>query len=159
MAGEATLSTHSRHRIHRGESGVHVKAVQYRAIGVSKSLTNERTHPYLVEIPVAAAGLDVLLNRQIMKFHESRQLQLRHGRMILRGGENYYRWCFPDLMTALAPLSNSLVERSIILSKLLKRDEARRIAANIVTCSLSRVGATGQSIHAPKRKYPACVAL
>jgi hypothetical protein len=79
-----------------------VKAVQYRAIGVSKSLTNERTHPYLVEIPVAAAGLDVLLNRQIMKFHESRQLQLRHGRMILRGGKNYYRWCFPDSATALA---------------------------------------------------------
>jgi hypothetical protein len=79
-----------------------MKAVQYRAIGVSKSLTNERTHQYLVEIPVAAVGLDVPLNRQIMKFHESRHLQLRHGRTILRGGEYYYRWCFPDLMTALA---------------------------------------------------------
>jgi hypothetical protein len=106
-------------------------ATQCRAYCVSKSVTNERTHPYLVEIPVAAAGLDVPLNRQIMKFHESRQLQLRYGRMILRGGENYYRWCFPDLMTALAPLSNSLVERSIILSKLLSGDEARRIAAGI----------------------------
>jgi hypothetical protein len=85
-----------------GNGGVHMKAVQCRAIGVSKSLTNERTHPYLVEIRVAADGLDVQLNRQIMKFHESRQLQLRHGRMILRGGENYYRWCFPDSATALA---------------------------------------------------------
>jgi hypothetical protein len=46
--------------------------------------------------------LDVPVNRQIIKFHESRHLQLRHGRTILRGGENYYRWCFPDLMTALA---------------------------------------------------------
>jgi len=70
-----------------------MEAVRYR---------NERTYPYHVEIPVAAAGLDVPLNRQIMKFHESRHLQLRHGRTILRGGENYYRWCFPDLMTALA---------------------------------------------------------
>ena len=73
-----------------------------RAYGAGKSLTNERTHPYLVDIQVAAAGLDVPLNRQIMKFHESRHLQLRHGRTILRGGENYYRWCFADLMTALA---------------------------------------------------------
>ena len=63
---------------------------------------NERAYPYLVDIPVAAAGLDGPLNRQIMKFHESRHIQLRHGRRILRGGENYYRWCFPDLMTALA---------------------------------------------------------
>ena len=81
---------------------MHMETFQNRALCVSKSVTNERTHPYLVEIPVAAAGLDVPLNRQIMKFHESRQLQLRYGRMILRGGENYYRWCIPDLMTALA---------------------------------------------------------
>jgi hypothetical protein len=79
-----------------------MKTFQCRAFSVGKSLTNERTLPYLVEIPVAAAGLDVPLNRQIMKFHESRQLQLRHGRMILRGGEIYYRWCFPDSMTTLA---------------------------------------------------------
>jgi hypothetical protein len=70
-----------------------MEAVRYR---------NERAYPYHVEIPVAVAGLDIPLNRQIIKFHESRHLQLRHGRTILRGGENYYRWCFPDLMTALA---------------------------------------------------------
>ena len=75
---------------------------QYRAFGTNKGLINERAYPYLVDIPVAAAGLDTPLNRQIMKFHESRHIQLRHGRRILRGGENYYRWCFPDLMTALA---------------------------------------------------------
>jgi hypothetical protein len=78
------------------------KATQRRAYGNGKSLINERTHPYLVEISVAAAGLGVPLNRQIMRFHESRHLQMRHGRTILRGGENYYRWCFPDLMAALA---------------------------------------------------------
>ena len=101
---EATPSTHIRHRILCGESGgVHMKkATQRRAYGNGKSLINERTHPYLVEIPVAAAGLGVPLNRLIMKFHESRHLQMRHGRRISRGGEYYYRWCFPDLMTALA---------------------------------------------------------
>jgi len=49
---------------------MHMETFQNRALCVSKSVTNERTHPYLVEIPVAAAGLDVPLNRQIMEFHE-----------------------------------------------------------------------------------------
>jgi len=83
--------------------GVHMKtATQCRTYGTGKLLINEKTYPYLVEIPVAAAGLGVPLNRQIMKFHESRHLQTRHGRRISRGGEYYYRWCFPDLMTALS---------------------------------------------------------
>jgi hypothetical protein len=73
-----------------------------KAATSGKLVTNERTHPYLVEIPVAAAGLDVPLNRQIVRFHKSRRLELRHGRIISRYGETYYRWCFPDLMTALA---------------------------------------------------------
>jgi hypothetical protein len=67
-----------------------------------KMLTNASTNPYLVEIPVAAAGLDVPLNHRIMRFHKSRRLQVRHGRIISRYGETYYRWYFPDLMTALA---------------------------------------------------------
>ena len=79
--------------------GVLMRSVQYR---VGKPLTNERTHPYCVDISVAAVGLDVPLNRQIINFHKSRHLQLRNGRIILRGGESYYRWCFADLMTALA---------------------------------------------------------
>ncbi len=58
-------------------------AAQHRAIGAGKSATNERTYPYLVAIPVAAAGLDVALGRQIMEFHKSRHLQVRHGRTIL----------------------------------------------------------------------------
>ena len=77
-------------------------AAHHRLIGAGKLLTNERTNPYLVEIPVAAAGLDIALNRQIVEFHKSRHIQLRHGRSILRYGETYYRWCFPDLVTALA---------------------------------------------------------
>ena len=75
---------------------------QHRAFGTSKSVTNEKAYPYVVDIPVATAGLDATLNRQIMKFHESRHIQLRHGRRILSGGGSYFRWCFADLMTALA---------------------------------------------------------
>jgi hypothetical protein len=75
-------------------------AAQYRAFHAGKSVTNERTYPYLVEIPVAAAGLDVARGRQIMEFHKSRHIQLRHGRTILKYGDTYYRWCFADLSTA-----------------------------------------------------------
>ena len=77
-------------------------AAQHRTIGAGKSVTNERTYPYLVEIPVATAGLGVALGRQIMEFHKSRHLQLRHGRTISKYGDTYYRWCFADLITALA---------------------------------------------------------
>ena len=77
-------------------------AAQHRTIGAGKSVTNERTYPYLVEMPVAAAPLDIALSRQIMEFHKSRHLQVRHGRTILREGETCYRWCFPDLATAHA---------------------------------------------------------
>ena len=77
-------------------------AAQRRADGVGKSLTNERTYPYLVEIPVPAAPLDIALNRQIIEFHKSRHIKLRHGRTIFRDGETHYRWCFADLNTAHA---------------------------------------------------------
>src|SRR5215471_12801028 len=51
---EATRSTHSqRHRVF-GDGGVHMR---------SNPLTNERTYPYFVDIPVAAVGLDVALSR------------------------------------------------------------------------------------------------
>jgi hypothetical protein len=36
-----------------------------------KTVTNERTYPHHVTIPVAAAGLDIALSRQIMEFHKS----------------------------------------------------------------------------------------
>jgi hypothetical protein len=77
-------------------------AAQRRADGGGKTLTNERTHPYLVEIRVAAAPLDIALNRQIIEFHKSRHIQLRHGRTIFRDGETHYRWCFADSTTARA---------------------------------------------------------
>ena len=77
-------------------------ATQCRTYGTGKLLINEKTYPYLVEIPVSAAGLDDALSRQIMEFHKSRHLQLRHGRTISKYGDTYYRWCFADLITALA---------------------------------------------------------
>jgi hypothetical protein len=125
---ETTPST-STVRVENG--GVHMKSGT-----VGKSVTNERTHPYLVEIPVAVAGLDAPLNRQIVEFHKSRRLQLRHGRIILTDGKNYYRWCFPDLMTALTfveQFGGAFYEPN--LDQIAGRDEARRNAANVAMSS------------------------
>jgi len=99
----ATPSTHCRHQIQCGVGDGHMKtAAQNRIVGVSKVATNERTYPYLVQIPVGVAGLDIALNRQIVEFHKSRRIQLRHGRTIWKGGEICSRWCFPDSTTARA---------------------------------------------------------
>jgi hypothetical protein len=41
------------------------------------------------------------LGRRIMQFHESRHVQLRHGRRInTKRGKTYYRWRFSDLLIA-----------------------------------------------------------
>src|SRR5262249_16143192 len=85
-----------------GEWDLHMKsAVRHQDFKhrAGKPITNERTCPYHVGIPVAAAGLDVAHSRQIMQFHKSRDIQLRHVRTNFRYGEIYYRWCFPDLRT------------------------------------------------------------
>ena len=63
-----------------------------------KAMTNERSYPFIIEVPVAANGLDVGLNRQIVSFHNSSPA--RFGRTIFRDGQSYYRWCFSDLETA-----------------------------------------------------------
>ena len=67
-----------------------------------KAMTNERSYPFIIEVPVAANGLDVELNRQIVGFHKSRRISPRHGRTAFRGGQSYYHWCFSDLETARA---------------------------------------------------------
>jgi hypothetical protein len=51
------------------------------------------------------------VRRRIMAFHNSRHIKLRYGRIILREGKTYYRWCFSDPPTARA-FSNSLADRS-----------------------------------------------
>jgi len=65
-----------------------------------KALANEQKYPFIVEVPVAADGLSVELNHQIV--HKSRRIPPRYGRTIWRDDQRYYRWCFSDLETARA---------------------------------------------------------
>jgi hypothetical protein len=65
-----------------------------------KALANERKYPFIVEVPVAANGLDVELNRQIASFHKLRGIAPQFGRSIWRDEKRYYRWCFSDLAIA-----------------------------------------------------------
>ena len=67
-----------------------------------KASANERKYPYVIELAVAAKGLDLGLSRRIVRFHKTRHIQLRHGRSTIPKGEGeaYYRWCFSDLETA-----------------------------------------------------------
>jgi hypothetical protein len=65
-----------------------------------KAVANERKYPFIVEVPVAANGLDVDLNARIVAFHQSRRIRPRFGRTIWRNEQRYYRWCFSDLETA-----------------------------------------------------------
>jgi len=62
----------------------------------------ERKYPHIVELAVGTHGLDVGLGRRIMHFHTSRHIKPRHGHIVLKEGETYYRWCFSDLATAQA---------------------------------------------------------
>ena len=67
-----------------------------------KAVANESKYPFIVEVPVAASGLDVELNRKIVGFHKSRRIPPRFGRTIWRDAKCHYRWCFSDLPTARA---------------------------------------------------------
>jgi hypothetical protein len=67
-----------------------------------KAVDNEKKYPFIVEVRVAASGLDRELNRQIIGFHKSRNVEPRHGCITFRDGQTYYRWCFSDLETARA---------------------------------------------------------
>jgi hypothetical protein len=65
-----------------------------------KAGINEQKYSFIIELPVAANGLDVELNRQIVGFHKSRRIPPLYGRTIWRNEQCYYRWCFSDLATA-----------------------------------------------------------
>ncbi len=69
---------------------------------VGKALANEQKYPFVVEVPVAATGLDVELNNRIIGFHKSHRITPRYGRTIWRDEQRYFRWCFSDLETARA---------------------------------------------------------
>jgi hypothetical protein len=77
-----------------------------------KTAANEAKYPFIVivEVPIAANGLNVELNRQIVGFHKLHHTTLRSGRTALRDGQIYYRWCF-SIWRRRAPLPNSLAER------------------------------------------------
>ena len=96
-----------------------------------KAVANETKYPLIVEVPVAAKGLDIELNRQIVEFHKSRRIPPRFGRSIFRDGQSYYRWCFSDLETARA-LSNSLAECSTTQLALDLRGVSRWGVADLV---------------------------
>jgi hypothetical protein len=68
-----------------------------------KAVTNEINHPYVVEVAVVNDGLNIELCCRIMRFHKSRQVELRYGRRVThRGGKIHYGWCFSDLLIARA---------------------------------------------------------
>jgi hypothetical protein len=52
--------------------------------GVGKAALNERKHSYVIELKSTSDGLDVILSRQIVQFHELRHVQPQYGRTIAR---------------------------------------------------------------------------
>jgi len=67
-----------------------------------KAVTNESIYPNIVELAVTAGGLEVELARRIIEFRKLRHIEPRHGRIIHRENQTYYRWCFSDPATARA---------------------------------------------------------
>ncbi len=67
-----------------------------------KAVANESKYPFIVEVSVAANGLAIELNREIVGFHKAHRIPPRFGRTIWRNEQRYYRWCFSDLETARA---------------------------------------------------------
>ena len=69
----------------------------------NKAMTNEISHPYVVQLAVVGDELDIELSRRIMQFHNSRHIQPRYGRRTTaKRGKVHYRWCFSDLLIARA---------------------------------------------------------
>jgi hypothetical protein len=75
----------------------------------SKTTINESKYPHIVELAVDTDKLSVELSRRMLHFHKSRNIQVRHGRSIIRETQIYFRWCFSD--SATAPLWSSLAEK------------------------------------------------
>jgi len=71
-------------------------------VHADKAIANESKYPFIIEVPVAAGGLNIALNGGIIAFHKSRRIPPRFGRNIWRNEQHYYRWCFSDLATARA---------------------------------------------------------
>jgi hypothetical protein len=83
------------------------------ASNMTSGSSYETKYPYIAELPDSVRGLDVELSRRIFQFHNTRHVQPRHGRTILREGQLYYRWCFSDLQIAhefIEQFGGSLIE-------------------------------------------------
>jgi hypothetical protein len=98
--------------------------------GGGRALANERKYPHVVELPASAGGLDVELSRRIIEFHNVRHVQPRHGRIISKKRQTYYRWCFSDVRNARA-FAEQFGGKTFNARKWLMHGEARRIAANV----------------------------
>ena len=59
-------------------------------------------YQYVAELAVDTDKLNVELSRRMLHFHKSRNIQVRHGRRIVKETQVYFRWCFSDLATARA---------------------------------------------------------
>jgi hypothetical protein len=88
-----------------------------------KAVANESKYPHIVELFVGDDELDVELSRRIIDFHRSRKIQAQHGRIIVREGQVYFRWCFSDLATAHAFMEQFGGE-NLLSATTLRRDEA-----------------------------------
>jgi hypothetical protein len=67
-----------------------------------KALINEARYPYIVQLPINSAGLELGLNRRILAFYKSRRIKPRYGRTVAEANQTFSRWCFSDLVTARA---------------------------------------------------------
>ncbi len=62
-----------------------------------KAVANEGKYPFIVEVPVAANGLAIELNRDFTRHPHPGPIWTTW-----RNEQPYYRWCFSDLETARA---------------------------------------------------------
>jgi len=68
----------------------------------ARAIVNESKFSHIAELAVDTEILGVELSRRMLHFHKSRNIQVRHGRRIIRETQIYFRWCFSDLATARA---------------------------------------------------------
>jgi hypothetical protein len=50
-----------------------------------KAVANERSHPFIIEVLVAAIGLDRAVSREIVAFHTSQRVKPMYGRLFQFG--------------------------------------------------------------------------
>lgn len=61
--------------------------------GERTARTNERSFPYIVELPMPPGGLGRTLDL-MHAFHHERGIELQRGRFQRRDDQDFVRWCF-----------------------------------------------------------------